>query len=104
MAKKKTTKPKKEKAVVEVAEDDDFEPVTKPKKKSAADDEDEDDGKPRARNDVYVGLTLLTMLILIGAAVLLYFDQEDLKNGPNAGFNPPTVTAGALGVRSAGKQ
>lgn len=101
MAKKKTNKPKKEKkAVAEVAEDDDFEPVTKPKKSKS----DDDDGKPRARNDVYVGLTLITTLILIGAAVLLYFDQEDLKSSANTGFNPPSLTAGPLGLRTAGKQ
>ena len=45
----------------------------------------------------------ITTLILIGAAALLYYDQEDLKSAANAGFNPPTVTAGPLGFRPAAK-
>jgi hypothetical protein len=97
---------KKPKVKEKLVEDDDFEPVTKPKKRLADEDADEDDGgPPKARNDVYFGLTLITTLLLIGAAALLYFDQEDLKSGPNAGFNPPEIKAGSLGFRAtAGKQ
>ena len=86
MAKKKKTKAK---PVVEVAEDDELEPVATGK----------DDGS-KPRYDVYFGLTLITTLVLIGAAVLLYYDQEDLKSSANAGFSPPTVTAGPLGFRA----
>jgi len=94
MAKKK--KKPKVKPVVQADEDDDLEPVATKKKGRRS---DEDDSKPRARYDVYFGLTLITTLVLIGAAALLYVDQEDLKLPANTGFNPPTVNAGPLGFR-----
>lgn len=93
--KKKKAKPE---AVIDL-EDDEL-PTAKGKKGRAVEDE-EDPTKPRARADVYFGLTLLTTLILIGAAVLLYYDQEDLKSSTNSAFNPPSVTAGPLGLRAA---
>lgn len=86
MAKKK--KKTKAKPVVDLDEDDELEPV-----------ESKTDDPSRPRYDVYFGLTLITTFVLIGAAALLYFDQEDLNSSANAGFNPPSVTAGALGVR-----
>ena len=101
MAKKK--KPKVKPVVAVDADDDDAIPVSKAKKGKASVADDEDPMKPRARYDVYFGLTLITTLILIGAAALLYYDQEDLKSSANAGFNPPTVTAGPLGFRAAVK-
>lgn len=102
MAKKKTKKTKPA-PVEELEDDEDFEPSPKGKRR-ADEDDDEDPMKPRARYDVYFGLTLLTTLILIGASVLLYLDQEDLKSPANSGFNPPSVTAGALAVGSTPKQ
>ena len=101
MAKKK--KPKVKPVVAVDADEDDVVPVPRGKKGKASAADDEDPMKPRARYDVYFGLTLITTLILIGAAALLYYDQEDLKSAANAGFNPPTVTAGALGFRPAAK-
>ena len=99
MAKNKKTKVK---PVVTADDDDDIVPVKKAKGGRGSDEDDElDPTKPRARYDVYFGLTLLTTLILIGAAALLYMDQEDLNSPANAGFNPPSVTAGALGFRAA---
>ena len=101
MAKKK--KPKVKPVAAVDADEDDVIPVPKTKKGKASADDDEDPMKPRARYDVYFGLTLITTLILIGAAALLYYDQEDLKSPANSGFNPPTVTAGALGFRPVAK-
>ena len=84
MAKKK--KPKVKPVAAVDADEDDVIPVPKTKKGKASADDDEDPMKPRARYDVYFGLTLITTLILIGAAALLYYDQEDLKSPANAGF------------------
>ena len=90
MAKKK----KKSKAVEELEEIEEIEEVEE------EEDEESEPSKPKARYDVYFGLTLLTTLILIGSAALLYYDQEDLKS-VSSSFNPPSVSTGALGVRTA---
>lgn len=93
---------KKKKPKVKPVDDDEVVPVSKARRGPYDDAEDDtDSSKPKARKDVYFGLTLLTTLILIGAAALLYMDQEDLQSSANAGFNPPSVSAGALGVRAA---
>lgn len=84
MAKKKKKRP----------DEDDEKPVMK-KARSRADDDDYDDDEDSARpkNDVYVGLGIITLLALITGATFLYLDHDatSKKQPPSA-----TVTVGDL--------
>jgi hypothetical protein len=76
--------------------DDDEKPGRKKGRGRADDDEDEDDEDEgatdeaytdeeelaRPRNDIYVGLGLITLLALLTAAVVLYMDADHYAKAP----------------------
>lgn len=77
--------------------DDDEKPGKKKGRGRADDDEDEDDEEEvddyladetdeeelaRPRNDIYVGLGIITLLCLLTAAVVLYLDADHYAKAP----------------------
>ena len=65
------------------AKDDDEKPKKGKKAKPVEEEEEEDEYSPeeasKPRLDIYVGLSTITLLVLIGAAVLFYMDVDASK-------------------------
>ncbi len=85
------------------AKDDDVKPKKGKKAKPVVEEEEEEEYSPeeaaKPRLDIYVGLSAITMLVLIGAAVFFYLDTDAAQ-----GKTPPQValSVGALdGSRAA---
>jgi hypothetical protein len=74
-------------------EDDEDEKPKKKKKKSRRDDDEDDTPKPKA--NVYTGLTALTFLGLVIAAVFFYLDFDE-RSATDKKLPEPTVSIGAL--------
>lgn len=94
--------------------DDDEKPGKKKGRGLADDDEDEDDEEEgddyaadgtdeeelaRPRNDIYVGLGLITLLALLTAAVVLYMDADHYAKPPQQ----VTVSMGELRLAPRGQ-
>jgi hypothetical protein len=79
------------------AKDDDEKPKKGKKAKPVVEEEEEEEYSPeeaaKPRLDIYVGLSAITMLVLIGAAVFFYVDADAAQ-----GKSPPQVnmTLGSL--------
>lgn len=72
------------------AKDDDVKPKKGKKAKPVVEEEEEDEYSPeeaaKPRLDIYVGLSAITMLVLIAAAVFFYMDTDAAQ-----GKTPPQV-------------
>lgn len=94
--------------------DDDVKPGKKKGRGRADDDEDEDEEEEiddyaadgtdeeelaRPRNDVYVGLGVITLLALLAAAVVLYLDADHYAKAPQQ----VTVNMGELRLTARGQ-
>ena len=82
----------------ERGDEDDVKPSKRSRGRAADEDDDEDEGDDAdegsgPRNDVYVGLSVLTLLAFVAAAVFLYLDTDAMGKK-----QPPThnLTANAL--------
>ena len=80
--------------------DDDVKPAKKGRGRAVEDDEDDDDfddgddaDDSGPRTDVYVGLSVITLLALVTAAVFLYLDTDA---NTKAKLPTHTLTANAL--------
>ena len=84
------------------AKDDDEKPKKGKKAKPVEEEEEEDEYSPeeasKPRLDIYVGLSTITLLVLIGAAVLFYMDVDASKGKT---IPQVAVTVGPLDGRPA---
>jgi hypothetical protein len=78
--------------------------MAKAKTKARVDRDEDDDidtpGVDKPRSDAYVGLLAITLVAILGGAILMFLDQTEIADAAK-GLQPPTVSVAPEGLESA---